>query len=84
MITVPKLVLLVLLAFAVWYAVRWLNRSPPEIVRRRQWRWPWPSSRPQPQAAIEDLVACRICGAYVVEGGRGCVKPGCPQPRSTT
>ena len=79
MITVPKLVLLVLLAFAVWYAVRWLNRSPPKLVRRRQWRWP--SSRPQPQAAIEDLVACRTCGAYVVAGARGCTKPGCPQLR---
>ena len=83
MITVPKLVLLVLLAFAVWYAVRWLNRSPPKFVRRREVRWPWsrPSSRPQPQTAIEDLVACRTCGAYVVAGAHGCTKPGCPQLR---
>jgi hypothetical protein len=79
MITVPKLVLLVLLGFAVWYAVRWLNRAPPKFVRHRQVRWP--SFRPKPQAAIEDLVACRTCGAYVVAGARGCGKPGCPAPR---
>ena len=77
MITVPKLVLLILLGFAVWYAVRWLNRSPPKFVRRRQ----APSPSPPPQSAIEDLVACRTCGAYVVAGARGCAKPGCPQLR---
>ena len=36
MIALPKLVLIVLLGFAVWYGMRWLNRAPPTIVRRRQ------------------------------------------------
>ena len=72
MIALPKLVLLILVAFAVWYAVRRFNRAPTKIVRRRQ--------ESAPRSAIQDLVACRICGAYVVADSRGCGKPDCPQP----
>ena len=74
MIAVPKIVLIVLLIFVVWYAVRWFNRTPPTVVRRR----PNPSPRPQP--AVEDLVSCRICGAYVAPSARGCGKADCPRP----
>jgi len=73
MIALPKLLLLVLVGVAVWYAIRWFNRQPTRVARRR------PATSPQP--AIEDLVACRICGAYVAADARGCDKPGCPQPR---
>ncbi len=73
MIAVPKIVVLFLLVVVVWYAMRWLNRSPPNVARRR------PAASPPP--AIEDLVACRVCGAYVAADAHGCGKPGCPQPR---
>ena len=73
MIALPKLVLLVVLGFAVWYGMRWLNRAPSKIVRRRE--------APSPQGAIQDLVACRICGAYIAADAAGCGKPDCPQPR---
>jgi len=73
MIALPKLVLMVLVAFVVWYAMRWWNRAPTRIARRRQ--------APSPQAAIQDLVACRICGAYVAADTGGCGKADCPQPR---
>ena len=75
MIALPKLVLLILLGFAVWYGIRWLNRAPPTIVRRRQ------APSPGPQQAVEDLTACPTCGAYVAASERGCGTPGCPQPR---
>ena len=75
MTVLPKLVLLILLGFAVWYAVRWLNRPSSNIVRRR------PASSPRPQSAVEDLTACQTCGAYVAADARGCGKPGCPQLR---
>ena len=75
MTALPKLVLLILLGFAVWYGMRWLNRAPPKIVRRRQ------PPAPGPQPAVEDLTACPTCGAYVAASARGCGKPGCPQPR---
>ena len=75
MIALPKLVLIVLLGFAVWYGMRWLNRAPPKIVRRRQ------APSPGPQPAVEDLTACPTCSAYVAASARGCGNPGCPQPR---
>jgi len=75
MITLPKLLLLFLVAFAAWYAVRWINRPPPRVTRRRE------APRPGGPAAVEDLTACRICGAYVAASAHGCGKPGCPLPR---
>jgi uncharacterized membrane-anchored protein len=78
MIAAPKIVLIILLIFVVWYAVRWLNRPAPKAVRRgapRGARSPAP-----PQATVEDLVACRACGAYVAASARGCGKAGCPLP----
>ncbi|HEV8680850.1 MAG TPA: hypothetical protein VGQ90_15850 [Stellaceae bacterium] len=74
MITLPKLLLLVLVAFAAWYAVRWINRPPPRVTRRRE-------ARAGGQAAVEDLTACRVCGAYVAASARSCGKPSCPLPR---
>ncbi len=74
MLSTPKILLMILLGFVVWYAIRWFDRLPPRAVRQRD------APAPQPQAAIEDLVACRSCGAYVVASARGCGKTGCPQP----
>ena len=72
MIALPKLILIILLAFAVWYAVRWLNRQPTKVARHRQ------AESPRAQSAVEDSTACRVCGAYVAAGAAGCGKPGCP------
>jgi hypothetical protein len=84
MITVPKIVLIILLIFAVWYAVRWFTRPAPKTVRRAPNRWArWAesaSAAARPQAVVEDLVACRACGAYVAASARGCGKAGCPRP----
>jgi hypothetical protein len=77
MIAVPKIVLIVLLMFVVWYAVRWFNRqTAPKAVRRG----PGAARSARPQSAVEDLVACRACGAYVAPSARGCGKAGCPRP----
>ena len=75
MIALPKLILLILLGFAVWYGVRWLNRPAAKIVRRRS------DAAPRPQPVVEDLTACPTCGAYVAASARSCGKAGCPQPR---
>lgn len=75
MITLPKLLLIVLLIAAVWVAFRWLNPPASSVLRRR------PTASPRPtQASVEDLTACRVCGAYVAASARVCGKPGCPQP----
>jgi len=74
MIALPKLVLIILVAGLVWYALRWFNRAPPARVMRRR------EGPPRPQAAVEDLTQCKTCSAYVAAGARACGKPGCPLP----
>ena len=79
MIALPKLLLLVIVAVAAWYAMRWLNRSPQQMsagVRRRA------ASQPAgtPVIEAEDLVACGVCGTYVALNARACGKSGCPRP----
>ena len=73
MIALPKLVLLVLVGFGVWFGIRWMHGAPTKVTRRRE--------APPRQPVIQDLVACRICGAYVATDAAGCGKPDCPQPR---
>jgi hypothetical protein len=75
MIEIPKLVVILLIGFLVWYAMRWVNGSSARAGRRSA-----PPPPPRRQAAIEDLTACRACGAYVARDARSCGKSGCPQP----
>lgn len=77
MIEVPKLILILLVGFFVWYALRWINGTSSKSAA--------PRSRPRREAPrrqkqIEDLVACRTCGAYVAPSAHACGRPGCPQP----
>lgn len=70
-----KLLLIALLVLVAWYAMRWINRPAPRVARRGS------TTPTRPQAAVEDLTACRICGAYVAASARACGKLACPQPR---
>jgi hypothetical protein len=67
MLQLPKLLVIIAVLVAAWYVKRWLATTLPQ---RR------PAAPPQPQRAIEDLVACRTCGAYVAAA---CARPDCPQ-----
>jgi hypothetical protein len=70
-----KLLLIAALVFLAWFVMRWINRAAPPVARRR------PAAPAGAQAAVEDLTACRVCGAYVAASARACGKPACPQPR---
>lgn len=67
-----KLLVVVLVIAAVWYALRLVSRRPQA-----------PPVQPQRKPAIEaeDLVSCRVCSSYVPMGSRNCGKPGCPRPQ---
>jgi hypothetical protein len=91
-ISVPKLVLLIILILAAWYLSRVVNRGASVLERRRRNAAARPGSpgmRGQGTpgqgtrglGAVEDLVSCRTCGAYVSPGARHCGRPACPQPR---
>ena len=77
MIAPSKIVLLILLVWALWFAMRWVNRAVPPPRRRPAGAGPGAG----PQRAIEDLVACRTCGAYVAAGASSCGRSDCPQGR---
>jgi hypothetical protein len=70
----PKLILLVVVAAAVWIGYRWLYGPARELPRRR----PAPA---RPAIHAEDLAACGVCGAYVAASAPGCGRPDCPRPR---
>jgi hypothetical protein len=75
MFSPPKIILIILVLAAVWIAMRWLNNRPTRVARQQR------QQPPRGPAAIEDLVACRTCGAYIATNARACGKAGCPQPR---
>lgn len=69
-----KLVVLLLLAAVVWYAIKTTRRlnDAERRLRRRSRTGPVP-------AAAHDLVACPECGAYVEPGSAAsCGRPRCP------
>ncbi|HEY1795313.1 MAG TPA: hypothetical protein VGG57_04255 [Stellaceae bacterium] len=78
MISLPKLIEIALVIFAVWFAVRWLNRPPVTRRARPVSPSPGPAAR---RVEAEDLVACPACGAYVAQTARSCGKATCPRPR---
>lgn len=68
-----KLVVVALVIFAVWYALRLVSRRPETP--------PVQPGAKKPAIEAEDLVSCRVCASYVPMGSRNCGKPGCPRPQ---
>jgi hypothetical protein len=71
MVALPKLFLLILVGLGVWFGTRWVQGAATKAVRRRD--------TPQRQPVIQDLVPCRVCGAYAAADAASCGKPDCPQ-----
>jgi uncharacterized protein len=65
-----KLLLIVLVAAAVWYAYRWINRPGAG-------RSVGPAAPPRP---VEDMRRCPACGTYVAADAAACGRQGCPWP----
>jgi len=76
-----RLLLLALVVIAVLYAIRQFNKLRQEVRREVPRRATQRSSpRQQSQPAVQDLIACPACGAYVAATARACGKAGCPRP----
>lgn len=78
----PELFVILVVVFAAWHVVKMFNRanSPPPRAPRPQSQ---AQARPQtnPMIEVEDLVACKACGAYIASSARHCGRADCPRPR---
>lgn len=78
-ITLPKILLLVAIFGVVW----WVFRRAEARLRRRHEGESGASQRRATgrgnERSIEDMVQCRVCGAYVASAGASkCGKANCP------
>lgn len=76
--SLQKLLVLVAVISAIWFGFRLLGQidrqrrqaAPP----RKKW---WQTKRTEPQQ-VEDMVKCKVCGAFTARAAKSCGKPGCP------
>jgi hypothetical protein len=87
-----KVVLLVAVISAVWFGFRLFERAQHDKERIADRRGGGGAGgrasggrgaggRARADVTTHDLVACRVCGAFVAEGARACNRPNCPLPR---
>ncbi len=81
--SLPKFLLLVLLAAVVWFGFRYANRI--DAIRRavrEEVKRHGQHGRKQASIEAEDLVKCAQCGAYVAaQGASSCGRADCPWGR---
>lgn len=73
-----KVVVLVAVIAVVWFGFRWFQRWQAESLARA--KDADSRSRTGREIQAETMVACRVCGAYVVAKARSCGRRGCPYP----
>ena len=84
--SLQKLFVLALIIAIVWFGFRFLGRvqtqrkAEQKSGRRMQRGGRWSFGRdPDHDMGAEDMVACRVCGAYVpARGARACGRADCP------
>jgi hypothetical protein len=70
MLNLPKLILIVLLAAAAWYAWRQWDRRQKRKIDESERRTSLP---------VEEMERCRVCGTYVAAGrASSCGREDCP------
>jgi len=72
-LSLPKLIFTVVIVLAVWYGFKWYNRRQQIERQRAQGQVPPGSGagrETRREAAVEDMVQCPDCGAYVPTDGR--------------
>ena len=79
----PKLLLLGFILLVAWYGVRFVTRvgQVHQAMRRAAEQAANAQARGRPRQAIaaEDLVKCRVCGAFVpANGATRCDRGDCP------
>ncbi len=66
-LSLPKLLFTALVIAAVWYGFKWINRT--QKLRRENAERDRVSPESAAKRAVEDMVQCPDCGAYVPAHG---------------
>ena len=85
--SLQKLFVLAVIIAIVWYGFKFLGRvqahrkaeeKAQRKMQRRRERWSF-GRDPDLDMGAEDMIACRVCGAYVpARGARSCGRADCP------
>ena len=67
--SLPKILFTIVVIVAVWYGFKWLNRRQ-QVQRDRAKNGRLGEAGGGKNTAVEDMVQCPDCGAYVPEDGR--------------
>ena len=83
--SLTKLVFTAVIVFVVWNAFKYFTRVQDQRAERSRVRGQGggakttsaPKSAPAPDG-VEDMVECKVCGAYVTRGAKSCGRGDCP------
>lgn len=80
--SLPKLLLLAAIIFAVWQGFKYLQRRQEVLDKRRHEKVREARRETQGSAEpVEDMVRCSVCDTFVAgEGARSCGRRDCPYP----
>ena len=81
-----KILLIVAVIAAVWFTLKYVSRKvensvedkPADKLRRGGGRGKAARAEPKDAQAVEDMVRCRVCGAYQTRKAGPCERPDCP------
>ena len=71
-----KIVFTIAVVFAVWQAFKYLGRLQDEREKRAKVQKRPPES--PKSGGVEDMIECKVCGAYVTRGVKSCGRADCP------
>lgn len=78
MLSIPKIIVLILVAIAGWYLYKAIKRRGLDGIFKRD--DPAATSKSAEPKALE-MEKCRICGDFVPSDARACVESRCPYPQ---
>jgi uncharacterized protein len=73
-----KILILIAIISAIWFAFRLLgqlDRQRRDVARKEKERTR--SQGPAPRQ-VDDMVKCDVCGTFIARGSAACGKAGCP------
>jgi hypothetical protein len=83
--SLSKILLIVAVIAAVWFTLKYVTNKvegasgdKPEKLRRKAKAQAQPQAAESDGRAVEDMVRCRVCGAYQTRSAGPCGRADCP------